>query len=74
MLEGCNLSHPGSTITIDPQPGKAMCGEKKNYMDDQQLRDNYTQQDDQNKWFKKMQVKSQKKGRDSLEIKHFGWC
>jgi len=43
MLEGCNLSHPGSTITIDPQPGKAMCGEKKNYMDDQQLRDNYTQ-------------------------------
>jgi len=21
-----------------------------------------------------MQVKSQKKGRDSLEIKHFGWC
>jgi len=42
MLERCNLSHPGSTITIDPQPEKAMCGEK-NYMDGQQPRDNYTQ-------------------------------
>lgn len=47
---GCNLSHPGSTITIDPQPRKASM-EKKNYMDDQQPRGNYTQQDDQNNDF-----------------------
>ena len=31
IMLGCNLSHPGSTITMDPQPRKASMEEKKLY-------------------------------------------
>jgi len=74
MLEGCNLSHPGSIITNRSPAWKSNVWRKKIIWMTNRLGTIIHNGMIKTNGLRRCRLKVKKKGRDSLEIKHFGRC